>query len=300
MEFREFSAKTVDEAITKASIEFETSSENLEIQVVSQGKAGFLGFGAKPAIIKAAKKETTEIFPEEKAEPVKKSAPANKEEKKTEKPLAVKEEKKEQKREHKKEIKKENRKEDPVKVQEKPQEAATAEKKSEEKPREERKVLVRTEEEISQIKEEAMKFLTGVFNAMGLQVQIKMEYKNEEGNLNIDFEGEDMGILIGKRGQTLDSLQYLTSLVVNKGRQGYIRVKLDTEDYRNRRKETLENLARSIAYKVRKTRRPVSLEPMNPYERRIIHSALQGNRYVETYSEGNEPYRHVVVKLKNR
>lgn len=300
MEFREFSAKTVDEAITKASIEFETSSENLEIQVVSQGKAGFLGFGAKPAIIKAAKKETTEIFPEEKAEPVKKSAPAKKEEKKTEKPLAVKEEKKEQKREYKKETKKETRKENPVKAQEKSQEAAPAEKKPEEKTREERKVFVRTEEEISQIKEEAMKFLTGVFNAMGLQVQIKMEYKNEEGNLNIDFEGEDMGILIGKRGQTLDSLQYLTSLVVNKGRQGYIRVKLDTEDYRNRRKETLENLARSIAYKVRKTRRPVSLEPMNPYERRIIHSALQGNRYVETYSEGNEPYRHVVVKLKNR
>lgn len=109
-----------------------------------------------------------------------------------------------------------------------------------------------------------------------------------------------MGILIGKRGQTLDSLQYLTSLVVNKGTQGYVRVKLDTEDYRNRRKETLENLARSIAYKVRKTRKTVSLEPMNPYERRIIHSALQGNRYVETYSEGNEPYRHVVVKLKNR
>ena len=300
MEFREVSAKTVDEAITQASIEFETSSENLEIQVVSQGKAGFLGFGAKPAIIKAAKKETTEIFPEEKAEPVKKSAPAKKEEKKTEKPLAVKEEKKEQKREYKKETKKETRKENPVKAQEKSQEAAPAEKKPEEKTREERKVFVRTEEEISQIKEEAMKFLTGVFNAMGLQVQIKMEYKNEEGNLNIDFEGEDMGILIGKRGQTLDSLQYLTSLVVNKGRQGYIRVKLDTEDYRNRRKETLENLARSIAYKVRKTRRPVSLEPMNPYERRIIHSALQGNRYVETYSEGNEPYRHVVVKLKNR
>ena len=299
MEFREFSAKTVDEAITKASIEFETSSENLEIQVVSQGKAGFLGFGAKPAIIKAAKKETTEIFPEEKAEPVKKSAPAKKEEKKTEKPLAVKEEKKEQKREYKKETKKETRKENPVKAQEKSQEAVPAEKKPEEKTREERKVFIRTEE-ISQIKEEAMKFLTGVFNAMGLQVQIKMEYKNEEGNLNIDFEGEDMGILIGKRGQTLDSLQYLTSLVVNKGRQGYIRVKLDTEDYRNRRKETLENLARSIAYKVRKTRRPVSLEPMNPYERRIIHSALQGNRYVETYSEGNEPYRHVVVKLKNR
>lgn len=284
MEFREFSAKTVDEAITKASIEFETSSENLEIQVISQGKAGFLGFGAKPAIIRAGKKEEEEILPEdvkEAKEPAKKSVPARKEEKK------------EQKRDHKKEQRKEPKRENTVKVQDVPAE-------KEEKPREERKVLLRTEEEIAEIKDEAVKFLSGVFKAMGLQVEIKIEYKNEDGNLDIDFEGEDMGILIGKRGQTLDSLQYLTSLVVNKGRQGYIRVKLDTEDYRNRRKETLENLARSIAYKVRKTRKPVSLEPMNPYERRIIHSALQGNRYVETYSEGNEPYRHVVVKLKNR
>ena len=284
MEFKEFSAKTVDEAITKASIEFETSSENLEIQVISQGKAGFLGFGAKPAIIRAGKKEVEEVIPEdvkEGKEPAKKSAPARKEEKK------------EQKRDHKKEQRKEIKKENTVKAQEAPDE-------KEEKPREERKVLSRTEEEIAEIKDEAAKFLLGVFKAMGLQVEIKIEYKNEDGNLDIDFEGEDMGILIGKRGQTLDSLQYLTSLVVNKGRQGYIRVKLDTEDYRNRRKETLENLARSIAYKVRKTRKPVSLEPMNPYERRIIHSALQGNRYVETYSEGNEPYRHVVVKLKNR
>ena len=285
MEFREFSAKTVDEAITKASIEFETSSENLELQVISQGQAGFLGFGSKPAIIRARKKEAEEILPEEVKEPAKKSVPARKEEKKPGVPHAVKEEKKEQR--------KEGKKENSIKAQE-----ASAAK--EEKPREERKVLLRTEEEIAEIKEEAVKFLSGVFKAMGLQVEIKIEYKNEEGNLDIDFEGEDMGILIGKRGQTLDSLQYLTSLVVNKGRQGYIRVKLDTEDYRNRRKETLENLARSIAYKVRKTRKPVSLEPMNPYERRIIHSALQGNRYVETYSEGNEPYRHVVVKLKNR
>ena len=300
MEFREFSAKTVDEAITKASIEYETSSENLEIQVISQGKAGFLGFGAKPAIIRAAKKEIEEVLPKETAESARKPAPAKKEEKKSVKPQAVKEEKKEQKRENKKDNRKEIKKENPVKTQEKPKETPAPEKLAEEKPREERKVTLRTEEEIAEIKEDAQKFLTGVFKAMELQVEIKMEYKNEEGNLNIDFEGDDMGILIGKRGQTLDSLQYLTSLVVNKGRQGYIRVKLDTEDYRNRRKETLENLARSIAYKVRKTRRPVSLEPMNPYERRIIHSALQGNRYVETYSEGNEPYRHVVVKLKNR
>ena len=296
MEFREFSAKTVDEAITKASIEYETSSENLEIQVVSQGKSGFFGFGAKPAIIRAAKKEVTE----ETDKPVKKPAPAKKEEKKTVKPQSVNEEKKEQKRESKKENRKEIKKEAPVKVQEKNQEAAPADKGSEEKPREERKVTLRTEEEIAQIKEDAEKFLTGVFKAMELQVTLKMEYKNEEGNLNIDFEGEDMGILIGKRGQTLDSLQYLTSLVVNKDQKDYVRVKLDTEDYRKRRKETLENLAKNIAYKVRRTRKPVSLEPMNPYERRIIHSALQGNRFVETYSEGNEPYRHVVVKLKNR
>lgn len=255
MEFREFSAKTVDEAITKASLEFETFSENLEIEVISEGKAGFLGFGSKPAIIKARKKETIQSVEE----------PTVKEE-----PKAV-----------KKEVRKE------VKVEP-------------EQPKEERKVVERSPEEIAEMKAEAEKFLSGVFKAMELEVEIKMDYKAAEGNLDIEFVGQDMGILIGKRGQTLDSLQYLTSLVVNKGRQGYVRVKLDTEDYRNRRKETLENLARSIAYKVRKTRKTVSLEPMNPYERRIIHSALQGNRYVETYSEGNEPYRHVVVKLKNR
>ena len=121
------------------------------------------------------------------------------------------------------------------------------------------------------------------------EVQITSKYNTKDGCLEVDFEGQDMGILIGKRGQTLDSLQYLTSLVVNKGKSTYIRVKLDTEDYRRRRKETLENLARGIAYKVKKTRKPVVLEPMNPYERRIIHSALQGNKFVETVSEGEEP-----------
>ena len=120
----------------------------------------------------------------------------------------------------------------------------------------------------------------------------------ETGNLEIDFAGDDMGILIGKRGQTLDSLQYLVSLVVNKGTNEYIRVKLDTEDYRQRRKETLENLAKNIAFKVKRTKRSVSLEPMNPYERRIIHSALQNDRYVTTHSEGEEPFRRVIVTLK--
>lgn len=276
MEFREFSAKTVDEAITKASLEFETFSENLEIEVISEGKSGFLGFGAKPAIIKVRKKEASEQL-ETPVEEEKKEEAAAQEIPKTARKETVKEPKKEVKKEVKREVKKET-----------------------EQPKEERKVVERSPEEVAEMKAEAEKFLGGVFKAMELDVEIKMDYKAEEGNLDIEFVGHDMGILIGKRGQTLDSLQYLTSLVVNKGRQGYVRVKLDTEDYRNRRKETLENLARSIAYKVRKTRKTVSLEPMNPYERRIIHSALQGNRYVETYSEGNEPYRHVVVKLKNR
>lgn len=276
MEFREFSAKTVDEAITKASLEFETFSENLEIEVISEGKSGFLGFGAKPAIIKVRKKEASEQL-ETPVEEEKKEEAAAQEIPKTARKETVKEPKKELKKEIKREVKKET-----------------------EQPKEERKVVERSPEEVAEMKAEAEKFLGGVFKAMELEVEIKMDYKAEEGNLDIEFVGHDMGILIGKRGQTLDSLQYLTSLVVNKGRQGYVRVKLDTEDYRNRRKETLENLARSIAYKVRKTRKTVSLEPMNPYERIIIHSALQGNRYVETYSEGNEPYRHVVVKLKNR
>ncbi len=166
--------------------------------------------------------------------------------------------------------------------------------------KEEKKPVVRTEEQIAVMKKAAEEFLQGVFKAMELPVEINIVYEKESDCLSIDFSGEDMGILIGKRGQTLDSLQYLTSLVVNKEQEDYIRIKLDTENYRSRRKDTLENLARNIAYKVRKTRKAVVLEPMNPYERRIIHSALQGNKYVETYSEGNEPYRHVVVVYKGR
>ena len=146
--------------------------------------------------------------------------------------------------------------------------------------------------------DEGEEFLQNIFHEMNMEVDIAVAYNKEEQVVDIVLTGEDMGILIGKRGQTLDSLQYLTSLVVNKGESTYIRVKLDTEDYRRRRKETLENLARGIAFKVKKTRKPVVLEPMNPYERRIIHASLQGNRYVETVSEGEEPYRHVVVKLK--
>lgn len=141
-------------------------------------------------------------------------------------------------------------------------------------------------------------FLTDVFKAMDMTVEIVIK-KDEDGKtIEVDLRGEDMGVLIGKRGQTLDSLQYLTNLAANKASEEYVRVKLDTEDYRKRRKETLENLAKNIAYKVKRTRRAVSLEPMNPFERRIIHSTLQNDKFVCTHSEGEEPFRHVVVTLK--
>ena len=148
------------------------------------------------------------------------------------------------------------------------------------------------------IDENVVEFLSSIFDAMKMEVEILVAVNEEEHIIEVELKGDDMGILIGKRGQTLDSLQYLTNLAVNKHSDEYYNVKIDTEDYRKRRKETLENLAKNIAYKVKRTKRPVSLEPMNPFERRIIHSALQNDRYVTTHSEGDEPYRHVVVTLK--
>ncbi len=150
----------------------------------------------------------------------------------------------------------------------------------------------------SSVKDKAKDFLDSVFEAMNLIVAVHIKYDELDNYMDIDLSGDDMGVLIGKRGQTLDSLQYLVSLVVNKESESYIRVKVDTENYRQRRKETLENLAKNIAYKVKRTKRSVSLEPMNPYERRIIHSALQNDKYVTTHSEGEEPFRRVVVTLK--
>lgn len=150
----------------------------------------------------------------------------------------------------------------------------------------------------SSVEDTAKDFLNDVFRAMGLAVVVDVKYDEADNSMEVDLSGDEMGVLIGKRGQTLDSLQYLVSLVVNKNVENYIRVKVDTENYRQRRKETLENLAKNISYKVKRTKRPVSLEPMNPYERRIIHSALQNDKYVTTHSEGDEPYRHVVVVLR--
>ena len=289
MEFREFSAESVSDAITKACVELEASSDRLEYTIVQEASSGFLGFGRKPAIIRARKKEE-EVIPEPVIEHIEHVREERQESANFRREAPKRENRENYKREnyHKKEnrrnFKKESHEEKTHNMEKELQQ---------ELPKKDR-----SPEEVEVLKNSAREFLTGVFRAMELPVNIEIVYNKENDNLEIDFSGEDMGILIGKRGQTLDSPQYLTSLVVNKKDGDYIRVKLDTENYRKRRKETLENLARNIAFKVRKTRKPVSLEPMNPYERRIIHSALQGNRYVETYSEGNEPYRHVVVTLK--
>lgn len=317
-DYVQFSAKTKSEAITKACIELGTSSDQLDIQVVSEGSSGFFGIGSKPAIIKVRKIETVsdeeeikEIVDTVKVEaikedenrkkapkPVKKQAPRQEEKKEPKKADLA----KEPKEKPVKPAKEKTYKERPVKERQlKETEGTVKERQPKERPvKPSKPVEVITDpQEIKEIEERAIVFLKDVFASMDLgEVEITSKYDTTDGCLEVDFEGEDMGILIGKRGQTLDSLQYLTSLVVNKGKSNYIRVKLDTEDYRRRRKETLENLARGIAYKVKKTRKPVVLEPMNPYERRIIHSSLQGNKYVETISEGEEPYRHVVVRLK--
>ncbi len=306
-DYIQFSAKTKSEAITKACIELGVSSDQLEIQVISEGSNGFFGIGSKPAVIKVRKiepvseeEEMKEIVETVKLDSFKEEAPVQ-EEKKTEAIKPVKKEIKEpkavsEKPRQPKPVKERDAKEKQPREFREPKEKQVREKTA--KPAKPVEILT-DPEEIKEVENRAKVFLRDVFASMNLgEVEITSEYNTTDGSLEVDFEGEDMGILIGKRGQTLDSLQYLTSLVVNKGKSNYIRVKLDTEDYRKRRKETLENLARGIAYKVRKTRKPVILEPMNPYERRIIHSALQGNKFVETVSEGEEPYRHVVVKLK--
>ena len=306
-DYIQFSAKTKSDAITKACIELGVSSDQLEIQVISEGSNGFFGIGSKPAVIKVRKiesvseeEEMKEIVETVKLDSFKEEAPVQ-EEKKTEAIKPVKKEIKEpkavsEKPRQPKPVKERAAKEKQPREFREPKEKQVREKTT--KPVKPVEILT-DPEEIKEVENRAKVFLRDVFASMNLgEVEITSEYNTTDGSLEVDFEGEDMGILIGKRGQTLDSLQYLTSLVVNKGKSNYIRVKLDTEDYRKRRKETLENLARGIAYKVRKTRKPVILEPMNPYERRIIHSALQGNKFVETVSEGEEPYRHVVVKLK--
>ena len=331
-EYIEITEKTVDDAITTACQRLSVTSNRLDYIVVQREKTGFLGIGAKPAIIKARvkdaadatqailddvigkaekkiQKELTGKSSEKKETKV--SAPAAKEETKAPKKAEkeVKSEKKDAEKAEKKEVKenkksnKKNKKKSsaPKKVETEAPAAAPAapvEEKAAPAPKKKAVIPQLTDEKIAEIKKAAHDFLVGVFKTMDMDVEISEEYQKETGILTVNMEGEDMGILIGKRGQTLDSLQYLVSLVVNKDVDGYIHVKADTENYRERRKKTLENLAKNIAFKVKRTRQPVALEPMNPYERRIIHSALQDEKFITTYSEGEEPYRKVVVALK--
>lgn len=273
MEYITVSAKTLDDAITEALVQLGVTSDQLDYEVIEKGSAGFLGIGMKQAVIKARRKETEpeEEIIEEIVEPEKKEI----------------EKKPENKHEGSKKASKNKKK---------PEKQNAAAEKPVEKPEEPKK-----EVELAKVEDQTIeaceKFIADVMNAMGMEDVKITSSVDEEGALAINMDGAHMGILIGKRGQTLDSLQYLTNRVANKMQDGYVRVKLDTEDYRRRRKETLENLARNIAGKVKRTRRAVVLEPMNPYERRIIHSALQSDPAVSTHSEGEEPYRRVVVTL---
>lgn len=295
MDHIEVSGKTREEAIMKASVRLETPSDELDIEVVSEGSKGFLGFGSKPYVIRARKKMEA-VSGAEEAEEIEKIIQIMEA---AEEVAIIDEGQPEQLEETQAE---EDRSKDSEKEKKTDRQAPAKSKAREHRPkREGRPIEVLTDEaQIEEVKRRAEEFLASVFEAMHIDVHMESVYNMMDGSLTIDFSGENMGILIGKRGQTLDSLQYLTGLVLNKGKNVYVKVKLDTEDYRARRKETLENLARGIAFKVKKTKRQVVLEPMNPYERRIIHSTLQGNRNVETFSEGEEPFRHVVVKPKNR
>ena len=277
------SAKTLDDAITEALIQLGVTSDRLEYNVIEKGSAGFLGIGMKQAVIEAWKKEEKTEEPD-----ISDFREAVKEEISSILDEPVKKE--EPKKEKKEPVKK--AKDRPAKM---PKEKKAEEKKEEPaKPAKEEQVLAEVEEQTIKAVEQ---FLKDTLKAMDMEVEITSSIDGD-GALYVDMKGEHMGILIGKRGQTLDALQYLANRVANKHQAGYVRVKLDTENYRARREETLKHLANNIAHKVKRNRRPVVLEPMNPYERRIIHSALQSDPYVTTHSEGEDPYRKVVVTLK--
>ncbi len=290
MDFTEFSAKSVEEAITKACLELQVTSDQLDYEVITEGSNGFFGIGRKDAVIKARRKSKEKPVFEKKAQ---KNEKDNKGKKDSSKGRIKTLDEIDAKAKASSNNARAEKKEKPAKEKEEEQPRRS-------KPRPEKAVPERTDEEIERMISDAQTFLTGVFEKMGLEVEQDFSYDKATGYLTGIFSGPEMGIIIGKRGQTLDSLQYLTSLVVNKNQNEYVRLKLDTEEYRKRRKDTLEALSRNIAAKVKRNKRSVALEPMNPYERRIIHSALQGNKSVYTYSEGEEPYRRVIVAYNKK
>ena len=301
MEETTVSAKTLDDAITEALIQLGVTSDQLEYDVIEKGNAGFLGIGRKQAVIKARRKVEKKVNDEpvidfsDAVKGVMKDSKSDNYHKHNNRDNKKKKDNRKKENYHKN-----NKNVTASEKTEKVKEETVKTEKKEKNDKPHKPVQERKEIELAKVEDITVKtceeFLTNVLKAMDMEVEIKTSI-DEEGALCIEMNGDNMGILIGKRGQTLDSLQYLTNRVANKAQDGYVLVKLDTEDYRRRRKETLENLAKNIAHKVKRTRRSVSLEPMNPYERRIIHSAFQGDRSVTTHSEGEEPYRRVVVTL---
>ena len=288
------SAKTLDDAITEALIQLGVTSDQLEYDVIEKGNAGFLVIKARRKVEKKVNDEPVIDFSDAVKGVMKDSKSDNYHNHNN------RDNKKKKDNRKKENYHKNNKNVTASEKTEKVKEETVKTEKKEKNDKPHKPVQERKEIELAKVEDITVKtceeFLTNVLKAMDMEVEIKTSI-DEEGALCIEMNGDNMGILIGKRGQTLDSLQYLTNRVANKAQDGYVRVKLDTEDYRRRRKETLENLAKNIAHKVKRTRRSVSLEPMNPYERRIIHSALQGDRSVTTHSEGEEPYRRVVVTL---
>ncbi|MBR3918596.1 MAG: protein jag [Clostridia bacterium] len=255
MAFVEMTAKTVDEAVAKALKELNITAEEAVVEVLEEGKKGFLGMFSKDAKVRVTAKEVAAPVVEEITE----------EEVKVEVETEVEETVKE--------------------------EAPAA---TEERAAREPKKFVVNDEAVAKARE----FLQKVFNAMKIEVVMEKFVNKNDGTVTFKLHGADMGILIGKHGQTLDSLQYLTNLVANKNSAERVRVIIDVEDYRDRRIETLNRLAYRLADKVKRSGERVALEPMNPHERKIIHMALQNDRRVTTLSEGDEPYRHVVIELK--
>lgn len=257
MDYITVSARNLDDAITEALIQLGITSDQLDYEVIEKGSSGFLGIGIKQAVIKARRKPVVKEEPV--VEPVAKPV-IPKVAKVTEEVIIT--------------------------------EEIIEEEVSEEPEAKDKKETV---EILDETVAATVTFIQDVLKAMDMEDVEVTASIDKDNILCIDLAGKNMGLLIGKRGQTLDSLQYLANRVANKAQEGYVRIKLDTEDYRRRRKETLEHLARNLANKVKRTKRPVSLEPMNPYERRIIHSYLQDDKKVTTHSEGTEPYRKVVI-----
>lgn len=292
MEYIEVTGRTIDDALTNACLKLETTSDNIEYEVIEKGSNGLFGiFNSKPTKIKARVKAGVSSVDDEFS---KLEAKEKKSIDDTIKSEIKAESKKEVVKETEKAVKKETApKADNSKVSATQAVNASEEDLEEKANNNEPRPVLSNEEIESRIRT----FLGDMFSAMDIPVEVKITFDTEEECVNVELIGENMGLLIGKRGQTLDSIQYLTSLVLNKGKEKYVRIKVDTENYRQRRKDTLESLAKNIAYKVKRSRRSVALEPMNPYERRIIHSALQGDKFVSTKSEGEEPFRHVVVYL---